>query len=629
MLNLNNGSDRCKEKMKRGEICLSLTRSFFLGSITMRLSILILLLTLYGSSSLFSQNEIAETIVRMKEALKQQPDDPRRLKEISFLYLHQANYDEAIVWADKLLRLGRQSHDDDLLLYAHIALGQAYVMKGEREEAYANLHQGRMIAEREQNDSAFCSLYNGLGLYAANMERDYYRSIDYFFQGIEAAKRSGHEQLHNILLINISGIYYLKGDAVGLPYALEAYNRGHAVSNPYLIYAAATNAAYMYHLMGDDEEALQYIKEAEFLMKQNNFYDHTNVYALYGHILLAQEKVDEAISFFERALDEREQANTSSLVYALYGYAGAQQAMKEREKAIALLKEALVLTYQQNNPIHRDKIMEELSNCYHALSDYEQALQWRIRYQTESDSLFNADKERALGDLRMKYDSERQENQIREAEMVLWQKTKNEQLLILSLVAVLLVILFLLYLMWKRNRFYGTIISQYRTRIRNEKQLQEKLQRLEARVSQRAAELPGDQEKLEKLEKRYAVSSLTDEKRADLFSRLEKLMQEEKVYRDKLLTREKVADILGSNRTYLSQIINRQTSLSFTQYVHEYRINEVVRIMSDPNSTGSLKMISQNVGFSSMTTFYKAFQQVVGMTPTQYKNKMSGATELR
>lgn len=584
----------------------------------MRSFIFYILFTLFVSLNLFSQNEISETIVRQKESLKQHPDDVHLLKEISFLSLYQANYDEAIHWASHLLRVGKSNRDEDFaMLYAHIALGQAYVMKGVQKEAYANLINAQTIAVREQNDSALCSVFNGLGLYAANLEKDYYRSIDYFFQGIDAARRAGHEQLHNILLINISGIYYLKEDPVGLPYALEAYNRGHAVSNPYLIYAAATNAAYMYYLVSDYEEALRYIKEAEFLMKQNHFFDHTNVYGLYGHILLAQERVEEGIVYFEKAVDEREQANTSSLVFALYGYARARRAMSETETALHLLREALDLTHRHNNPIHRDKIMKEISLCYETVGDFEQALHWQTRFQKESDSLFNADKERALGDLRMKYDSERQENQIREAKMVLLKKTKNEQLLILSLIVVLLLIFFLLYQIWRRNRFFGAIIAQYRTRMRNEKQLQEKLLQLEAELEQVAAPEP------EGYEKRYVVSSLTSEKGADLFTRLEKLMVEEKVYRDNLLTREKVAEILGSNRTYLSQIINLQTSLTFTRYVNEHRINDAVRQLSDAENRDSLKSVSQNVGFSSMTTFYKAFEQVVGMTPTQYRNKIA------
>ena len=149
---------------------------------------------------------------------------------------------------------------------------------------------------------------------------------------------------------------------------------------------------------------------------------------------------------------------------------------------------------------------------------------------------------------------------------------------------------------------YTTIVSQYRISIRREQHIEKKLQELK--------------------DDRYPTSGLTEEKGADLFAQLEILMREGECYRDNLLIREKVAEELDSNRTYLSQIINRQTGLTFTQYVNEYRINDAVRQLSESTNEQSFKSIAQSVGFSSMTTFYKAFQQVVGMTPSQYRNKI-------
>ncbi len=554
----------------------------------------IVLCCFFFIGSTYAQNEFSEAIDLQKKLLQENPQDTKALKEISFLLLHQANYDEAIHYGEQLLDIGYQSEDYDFaVLYAHIALGQANMMKGNKNEATANLHQAKAIAESNENDSALCSVYNGLGLYAANIENDYYRSIDLFFQGIAAAERSGYSQLHTILLINISGIYYLKDDPVGLSYSLEAYERGHKESNPYHIFAASTNTAYMYYLCGEYEKALQYIKEAEFLMKQNDFYDQTNIYALYGHILLAQGNTDEAIEYFERGLDLKDKAQTSSIVYTLYGYARAWHEKQALDRAIPVLEEALELTHTENNPIHRDKLLRELSLCYESKGEYNRALEWQRRFQTESDSLFNTDKERALSDLRMKYDTERRENEIKEVKLNLLQKTKNEQLLIISLIGFFLIVLFLVYFIWRRNRFYTTIVHQYHTRIRREKQMQEK----------------------------YSMSSLSEEKGVNLFLQLEKIMREEAIYRDNLLTKEKVADMLGTNRTYLSQIINQQTSLTFTQYINEYRINEAVKLISDPGNRIPLKAISSDVGFSSMTTFYKAFQNTVGMTPSQYKNR--------
>ncbi|WP_294081333.1 AraC family transcriptional regulator [Proteiniphilum sp. UBA5384] len=576
----------------------------------------IILCCFFFTGYTYAQNEFSEAIGLQKDLLQKNPQDTKALKEISFLYLHQANYDEAIRYGEQLLYIGYQSGDYDYaLLYAHIVLGQANMMKGNKKEATANLHQAKAIAESNQNDSALCSVYNGLGLYAANIEKDYYRSIDLFFQGIAAAERSGYSQLHTILLINISGIYYLKDDPVGLSYSLEAYERGHKESNPYHIFAASVNTAYMYYLCDDYEKALQYIKEAEFLTKQNDFYDQTNIYALYGHILLAQGNTDEAIVYFERGLDAKDKAQTSSIVYTLYGYARAWHEKQAMDRAIPALEEALELTYTENSPIYRDKLQKELSLCYESKGEYDRALEWQRRFQTESESLFNTDKERALSDLRMKYDTERRENEIKEVKLNLLQKTKNEQLFITSLIAFFLIVLSLIYFIWRRNRFFATIVHQYQAHIRREKQMQQKLRELETDNDPQTGVNP------EESQKKYPLSSLTEEKSMSLFLQLERLMREEAVYRDNFLTKEKVADMLGTNRTYLSQIINQQTSLTFTQYVNEYRINEAVKLISDSENQIPLKTISSDVGFSSMTTFYKAFQNTVGMTPSQYKNK--------
>lgn len=582
-----------------------------------------MLLCFFFRGFTYAQNEFSEAMDLQRKILLEDPKNTKALKEISFLHLHQANYDDAIYYGKQLLDIGHQSNDFDYAtLYAHIVLGQANMMKGNKKDAYTNLHQAKSIAENNQNDSALCSVYNGLGLYAANIEKDYYQSINLFFQGIEAAKRSGYSQLHTILLINISGIYYLKDDPIGLSYAIEAYERGHRAGNPYHIFAASTNTAYMYYLCGDYEKALQYIKEAEFLMQQNDFYDQTNIYALYGHNLLAQGDTDEAIVYFEKGLELRDKAQTSSIVYTLYGYARAWHEKQVMEIAISALEEALMLTHTENSPIHRNKLLRELSLCYESKGLYDQALEWQRRFQMESDSLFNADKERALSDLRIKYDTERRENEIKEVKLNLLQKTKNEQLLVISLIGIFAMVVFLVYFIWRRNRFHATIIHQYQARIRREKQMQQKLQELEMKNSIQT-------EIQEEPQKKYSASSLTEEKSINLFVHLEKLMREESIYRDNFLTKEKVADMLGTNRTYLSQIINQQTSLTFTQYINEYRINEAVKLLSDQKNQIPLKVISSDVGFSSMTTFYKAFQNTVGMPPSQYRNKTMDLRKIR
>lgn len=80
----------------------------------------------------------------------------------------------------------------------------------------------------------------------------------------------------------------------------------------------------------------------------------------------------------------------------------------------------------------------------------------------------------------------------------------------------------------------------------------------------------------------------------------------------------KTAKLLNTNRTYLSQVINEYAE-SFTAYVNQFRLNEAIEILSDPDSTDSLKTIGLSVGFASPSNFYTLFRNKVGMAPSVFR----------
>ena len=56
--------------------------------------------------------------------------------------------------------------------------------------------------------------------------------------------------------------------------------------------------------------------------------------------------------------------------------------------------------------------------------------------------------------------------------------------------------------------------------------------------------------------------------------------------------------------------------------VNSYRISEAVAILSDRSRLDyPLKQLWSDLGFSSSSTFYKLFQQSVGITPSVYRRQ--------
>lgn len=102
---------------------------------------------------------------------------------------------------------------------------------------------------------------------------------------------------------------------------------------------------------------------------------------------------------------------------------------------------------------------------------------------------------------------------------------------------------------------------------------------------------------------------------------LVRLFEEQKIWLNPHLTIAEVAQQLGSNRTYLSDYLNRTLGTTFYEYVNEYRVRAVAEQLAIPECTLTIEAISENCGFNSVSTFRRAFIRRYGCTPTRYRDQ--------
>lgn len=169
---------------------------------------------------------------------------------------------------------------------------------------------------------------------------------------------------------------------------------------------------------------------------------------------------------------------------------------------------------------------------------------------------------------------------------------KNQQLMLLALTALTLICASFWLMYRQKSRLLTAIVRQNHEALKREESTEQRAQ------------------------------GLSDEKKRDLLTRLETLMKDPQVYCEHLLTKDRVAEQLETNRTYLSQVINEAYGKSFTQYINDLRINEAIRRLDDPTNQRALRLICQDLGFNSQTTFNTQFQSRTGMTPAQYRKKV-------
>lgn len=109
-----------------------------------------------------------------------------------------------------------------------------------------------------------------------------------------------------------------------------------------------------------------------------------------------------------------------------------------------------------------------------------------------------------------------------------------------------------------------------------------------------------------------------------LMSRIDELVKERKLYRNHGLTVSDVAAAAGTNRTYVSNAINQQLGISFSEYINRLRIEDSKRIISEAGGKVVLSAVAEEAGFVSEATFYRYFRRLEGKTPSEWWRELSG-----
>lgn len=130
----------------------------------------------------------------------------------------------------------------------------------------------------------------------------------------------------------------------------------------------------------------------------------------------------------------------------------------------------------------------------------------------------------------------------------------------------------------------------------------------------------GDEPKKEKSQEPVRETQEVSQNHHTLMRELYRLLDIEKIFTDSELTLTSLAEKLGTNRSYLSEAVNRTTGKRFSMLINEYRVKEAVKILSQPkNDKYSLDMVAGRAGFANRQTFYETFKKMTGLSPSDFK----------
>jgi AraC-like DNA-binding protein len=113
-------------------------------------------------------------------------------------------------------------------------------------------------------------------------------------------------------------------------------------------------------------------------------------------------------------------------------------------------------------------------------------------------------------------------------------------------------------------------------------------------------------------------SSDSHDSSPSLILRIIELMEQQQVYLNQNLKLNDVAVMLNTNRNIISNCINSQKGISFSQFVSNYRVEHAKKLMRQQPDL-KITEVWMRSGFSSESAFFRSFKTSTGMTPSEWK----------
>lgn len=507
--------------------------------------------------------------------------------------------------SSSLIAEAGKTKDKNALSYAYFYNGLAKLFLGQVEKSLEMLNNAESVSSQIKNDSVMALVMNTRGIYYALVQNKDFVAQQFFFKSLELAKSAGHEDLQYRVRGNLLTLSHSMNDSVSYENAKEVYEYGIAKKNYEHISMGTYYLATYNYKQGKYDDAEKFIKIALDTYNKYPYEDITSVYALYSKMLLAKGDMEKAEEMGKKAISLAEKYKQLSLeVEACIGYAEVLSRKKQYGDANKMIRRAMETADSIGVTNKMATCNQLLADNYFAMGDTNNAIRCLQKANELLQDQAATNMERISHEQQVMHDIEKKEM---DAMLKQEQITAQRQMLILLgvIVFILIVSLAIIIISYRhRQMLYKKIVLQNSRSVERQKFLEEQI----AQSYNENAPKP---------------QSVIDNEKADaLYKELCRLMTQERLFTEAQLTREKMAERLGTNRTYLTQVIKDKADMSYLQFINSYRINEAIRILSNKEQISyPLKQIWSDLGFSSPSTFYKQFHQAVGITPSTYRKQ--------
>ena len=261
-----------------------------------------------------------------------------------------------------------------------------------------------------------------------------------------------------------------------------------------------------------------------------------------------------------------------------------------------------------------EELVPKLRSNYYA-GHKDSALQTAMKIAEAYDSALIRQKHSDAAELAVAYDTQGKERQIAE------EQARNRLYTTISIsvsIGALLILGFAIFVfrLWRITKEKNRILAQqiteaveYREKLREQKKEQKKIQEAKDESDAKAG---------------LSISDLTTLDDEQLFLCLRDMIENEQLFLQPDFGRQTLIDRTGLTKECIGAAFSQGCDRSsLPAYVRELRLDHAIRLMNDRPSI-TVEQVCQCSGFTSADTFTRNFRTKYGMTPTAYKQTLSG-----
>jgi AraC-like DNA-binding protein len=118
------------------------------------------------------------------------------------------------------------------------------------------------------------------------------------------------------------------------------------------------------------------------------------------------------------------------------------------------------------------------------------------------------------------------------------------------------------------------------------------------------------------------IKTVDNELAVMTMTKLKKAMEVDRLFLDPALSLSALGKHTNLSVKIISAVLNQYANKGFNEFVNEYRIDEVKKLLANnKNTVYTISALALECGFNSQATFQRTFKQVVGVSPKEFQLK--------